>query len=326
MILLWLGFMGLVGVLLLLHRKMSTPTLRSAAYWTVTWFVIGIAFVGLVYPMYEHAWLGATLDEPSDSPGADASVMFVSAYLLEYALSFDVVIVVLLQCELHRIPRRHRPRVVFWGLVGAIFFRLFILTSTACLARTSTWALYVLGALFLYSGVRALMPDSAEREVTTRDVETVVGQRKYMPFATTLWRLRRLTAGLEHDGRLWVIEDGRRVLTMVAACVAGIVLVDIVFALESAVAVVSASKTSFIVVTSNVLATIAVRSWFFVLGTIENPRFPRTATAVLLCVIGAKLLAHKHLDVSPVAWLLVTSGLAGVCVAESVMLTRRSVR
>lgn len=60
---LWLGFFGLVGVLLLVQRKMSSLVTRgvpTAGYWTAVWFVIGLSFVGLVYPMYEHAWQGAT--------------------------------------------------------------------------------------------------------------------------------------------------------------------------------------------------------------------------------------------------------------------------
>ena len=80
MIWFWLGFFAFVAVLLaldlgVLHRKAKTPTIRSAAYWTAGWMALGLSFTGFVYLMYEHAWLGAKLVEPSKHPGTDASIM-----------------------------------------------------------------------------------------------------------------------------------------------------------------------------------------------------------------------------------------------------------
>jgi len=323
MLWLWLGFLALVGVLLLVQRKISAPTFHGAAYWMAAWFVIGIAFVGLVYPMYEHAWLGARLDDPSDNPGADASMMFASAYLLEYALAFDTVVVISLQCRLHRVPKRHQPRVLFWGLVGAIFFRVMALTGAACLVRAFAWAFYVFGAFLIYSAIRVLRDD--DNDVAPAEDLSEVGHRKHMPLTSMLWRFRRLT---DHDfsGEFLAIRNGRRVLTMGAACVLSLVLIDVVFALDSAVAVVSVSKTTFIVVTSNILATIAVRSLVFVLDKVENFQFPEMATVLLLLVVGAKMLAYKHLHVPHAVLLALIAGIVGLGIAGCVFAARRRAR
>jgi tellurite resistance protein TerC len=311
---LWLGFFAFVGVLLLLHRKMSARTIRSAAYWTAAWFVIGISFAGLVYPVYEHAWLGATLDEPSDSPGADATAMFMSAYVLEYALAIDTIVVAFVLCRTHRVPRRHEPRVLFWGLVGAILVRPLILLCFTSLARAFTWISYVLGAAVASSSLIVLKGAGDDDDM-------------YHPskgLAQVLWRRKRL-AHREY-ATFRATQDGRWMLTMAAACALSLVYIDSMFALDSAAAALSISTTTFIVVTSNILATIAVRSWFFGLSVIQSLELSTKSAAVLLGVVGLKMVAHDLVRVPPSIWLAVIGGIVGLGAVEAVMATRRAAR
>src|SRR4051794_2710575 len=97
MIWFWLGFFALVALLLfldlgILHRKAAEPSLKSAAWWTVAWVCLGLAFAGVVYLIYENAWLGADMKGAGDG-GSDAAITYVSAYLLEQALSIDNIFV-----------------------------------------------------------------------------------------------------------------------------------------------------------------------------------------------------------------------------------------
>src|SRR5687767_2115189 len=151
MIWFWLGFFAFVAVLLaldlgVLHRKATTPTIRSAAYWTAAWMALGLSFTGLVYLMYQHSWLGATLVEPAEHPGTDAAIMYVSAYLLEYALSVDNIFVISLLFTSFRVPSKYQHRVLFWGIMGAIVFRLIMLGGGAWVANKFDWVFYVFGA------------------------------------------------------------------------------------------------------------------------------------------------------------------------------------
>src|SRR3954468_20176966 len=66
MIWFWLGFFALVALLLfldlgVLHRRAAEPSLRSAVGWTLGWICLGLSFSGVVYLIYEHAWLGAQM-------------------------------------------------------------------------------------------------------------------------------------------------------------------------------------------------------------------------------------------------------------------------
>src|SRR5262245_66318787 len=102
MIWFWLGFFAFVALLLVLdlgvvHRKQQEPTLASSIGWTIGWVCLGLSFSAVVYGMYEYNWLGASLSgQPDCKSGGDAAVTYVSAYLLEQALSIDTILIICL--------------------------------------------------------------------------------------------------------------------------------------------------------------------------------------------------------------------------------------
>jgi predicted tellurium resistance membrane protein TerC len=323
-VLLWLAFFATVASLLLLCRKTSEATGHSAALGTAAWFVIGLAFVGLVYPLYEHGWLGAKLVEPSDQPGADAAMMFASAYLQQSFFAFGSVVVISRICKLHRITKDDQPRVLFWALVGSIFVRVAILTSGAFLARASVWTFYASGALFAWWSVRILRWEVDKEDLRT-DSDSAVVQKREMPLALWLWRRGQLTDS-DRTGRFWKFNERRTVLTMCGACAVAIVLEEVWFALDSAAAVVAVSKTTFIVVTSSVVAAITGRSWLSRLTTIENLEAPQLSFGALLAAIGIKLFAQSHIHVPHAVLLAVFTGLIAAAIVESFIATRRRSR
>src|SRR3954471_21237552 len=159
MIWFWFGFFALVALLLfldlgILHRKAAEPSLKSAAWWTVAWVCLGLAFAGVVYLIYENGWLGAEIhgaavNDSVPGPGgggSDAAITYVSAYLLEQALSIDNIFVMSLLFRSFRVPVKYQHRVLFWGILGAIVFRITMLAGGAYLAKQFTWVFYVFGA------------------------------------------------------------------------------------------------------------------------------------------------------------------------------------
>src|SRR5688572_16049062 len=111
----WLGFFAFVALLLfldlgVLHKKNEEQSLKEAAAWTAGWVSLGLAFTGFVYLMYEHHWLGADLvhTEPGISDGTEAAITYVSAYLLEQALSIDNIFVIALLFNQWRVPRAYQ--------------------------------------------------------------------------------------------------------------------------------------------------------------------------------------------------------------------------
>jgi tellurite resistance protein TerC len=315
----WVGFFALVAMLLtldlgVLNRKAHAPTLKSAAYWTVAWVALGLSFAGVVYLIYENGWLGAHFRGLAPGGhGGEAAVTYVSAYLLEQALSIDNIFVISLLFHQFRIPAKYQHRVLFWGILGAIVFRLIMLGGGAFLAHKFGWIFYVFGAYLAFQGIKLLRDDEDEE----KDLQQSLVVR-------TLRRFVKVVDG-DHEGQFRVVVDGRRALTMLAVCLVSIELTDIVFALDSIPAVLSVSQETFIMVTSNIFAIMGLRSLYFVLaGAMAQFKYLKLALAVLLILIGAKMIAHEHVHISHVVSLAAIAGIIGIGVLASVISSRRA--
>jgi tellurite resistance protein TerC len=323
MIWFWLGFFLLVAVLLVLdlgvlNRKASVPTLKRAAWWTVGWICLGLAMSGVVYLLYER---GLVVSPPVKgpvpvstlSPGSEAAVTYVAAYLLEQALSVDNIFVMSLLFRSFRVPVQYQHRVLFWGILGAIVFRMIMLGGGAYLARHFTWVFYVFGAYLAWQGVKLLR--GGDDDDADHDKSLAV---------RVLRRFVRIVDG-DHGGRFTVRIDGRLALTTVAVCLVVIELTDIVFALDSIPAVLSVSQDTFIMVTSNVFAIMGLRSLYFVLaGAMSKFHYLKLALAVLLILIGAKMIAHDFYQMPHVLSLALIAGIIGAGVVASVISNRRA--
>lgn len=321
MIWFWLGFFALVALLLfldlgVLHRRATEPSLKSAVMWTVGWICLGLSFSGVVYLIYEHAWLGAHMAAAGGAPGgdgSDAAITYVSAYLLEQALSIDNIFVMSLLFHSFRVPAKYQHRVLFWGILGAIVFRIAMLGGGAFLAKRFTWIFYVFGAYLGWQGIKLLR--GGDDEDGDHDKSLAI---------RALRRFVRIVDG-DHGGKFTVEIDGRRALTTVAVCLVVIELTDIVFALDSIPAVLAVSQDTFIIITSNIFAIMGLRSLYFVLaGAMAKFKYLKIALAMLLILIGVKLVLHDVVELSHAVSLALIAGIIGAGVIASVISSRRA--
>jgi predicted tellurium resistance membrane protein TerC len=95
----------------------------------------------------------------------DVAIIFVSAYLLEYALSVDAALGIRSQCDQLNIPSQGRARVRRWALGTAITARLVILTIATHLAHHYSATFYVFGLLVLVSSIAAFRWSAGEPAV-----------------------------------------------------------------------------------------------------------------------------------------------------------------
>ncbi|MBL9017360.1 MAG: TerC/Alx family metal homeostasis membrane protein [Myxococcales bacterium] len=317
MIWFWTGFFALVALLLfldlfVLNKGAKEPTIKSAIGWTAGWVTLGLSFSGFVYLMYEQGWLGATLVHTPGGGGSDAAVMYLSAYLLELALSVDNLFVIALLFKQFRVPRRYQHRVLFWGILGAVVFRLIMLGGGAYLAHRFDWIFYVFGAYLVFQGGKLLFHD----DDNPPDFEKGLVVR-------TLRKFGRIVDG-DSNGKVRVIIDGKRAWTTVFVCLISIELADVVFALDSIPAVLSVSQETFVMVTSNIFAILGLRSLYFVLaGAMEEFKYLKIALAILLMLIGAKMFAHSWIHINHLHSLAGIAGILGIGVIASVVSARR---
>jgi tellurite resistance protein TerC len=317
----WLGFFALVALLLFLdlgviHRRAKEMSLRAAAGWTAAWVALGLSFTGVVYVMYEYHLGGVHLHTHSPHPdGSDAAITYVSAYLLEQALSIDNIFVMSLVFHNFRMPAKYQHRVLFWGILGAIGFRVAMLGGGAWIAAKFDWVFYIFGGYLAWQGIKLLKGDDEEEEDPASKNAVVRLVRRFI----------RVVDG-DHGGKFSVRVDGRRALTTVAICLIVIELTDIVFAMDSIPAVLSVSQDVFIMITSNIFAIMGLRSLYFVLaGAMAKFKYLKLALGVLLVGIGAKMIASPLGYYVPHSITLASiAGIIAVGVLASVIATRRA--
>ncbi|WP_436837485.1 TerC family protein [Micromonospora orduensis] len=274
---------GAVGVVIavmlavdvLAHRDNHVIGLREALLWSGVWIAAGLLF-GL------GVWVGL---------GAEPAVAYFSGYLLEKALSVDNVFVFALLFGYFRVPAGYQHKVLFWGVVGALAFRLLFIFAGAELLERLAWAGVVLGAFLVWTGWRLAV--RGEPDVDPERNRIVRLFRRVVP-----------TDARYHGDRFTARVGGRRVATLLLVTLVAIEATDIVFAVDSVAAILAITTSTFLVWTATAFAVLGLRSLYFCLaGLLRHFAYLRYGLAVVLVFAGSKLiLAETPVGELPV-WL-----------------------
>ena len=304
----WAMFIACVLVFLALdlgifHRRAHRVGAGEALRWTLLWVGLALGFAAML-----AAWRGR-----------QQSLEFLAGYVIELSLSMDNVFVIALIFAYFNIPSEHQHRVLFWGIIGALVMRGLMISLGAALVHLLHWALYVLGAFVLYTGVRMMLAPTKIRPEDNRILRLV---RKLYPVSSTL------------DGQKFITgPPGRRMLTPLALVLVMIETTDVVFAADSVPAVFAVTTKPFIVFTSNVFAILGLRSLYFVLAdALRYFRYLKTGLSLVLVFIGAKMLLDPHeqpprgiqVDIPVSTSLLVVGSLIVASMAVSILAGRRA--
>ncbi|MEH1101108.1 TerC family protein [Micromonospora sp. CPCC 205561] len=275
----WAAVSAVIAVMLavdmLSHRDNHVIELREALVWSGVWITAGLTF-GLV------VWLWR---------GGEPAVAYYSGYLLEKALSVDNVFVFALLFGYFRVPAAYQHKVLFWGVLGALVFRLAFIFAGAQLLERLTWAGVVLGAFLIWTGWRL-----AVRGEPDVDPDRNVAVRAFRRLVPTEPRY--------HGGRFTTLVDGRRRATLLLVALVAIEATDVIFAIDSVAAILAITTDTFLVWTATAFAVLGLRSLYFCLaGLLRHFGHLRYGLAVLLAFAGAKLiLAETPVGKLPV-WL-----------------------
>jgi tellurite resistance protein TerC len=232
-------------------------------------------------------------------------VQYVAGYAIEESLSIDNLFVFLLLFRLFQIDHAHQPRVLFWGLAGAILMRgLFVAGGIALLQRFA-FVSYLFAAILLIAAIRLLVPSRPSDENT--------------PPRWIAW-LQRVHPISTRQDHFFVRENGRPTATLLLLCLVAIELTDVVFALDSIPAVLSITRNPFLAYTSNIMAVIGLRSLYFLLvGALARLRFLHYGLAAVLAFAAIKMLAARWFEVGPAASLAVILAVLALTVAASLL-------
>ncbi len=299
----WILFNLFAFAVLALDLRLSSRSGRAprkAVTLSALWIGMAAAFAVLVF-----FW-----------QGRQVALEFVTGYVLEISLSTDNLFLFLVIFRYFAVPEEQQHRVLTWGVLGAMLMRgLFILLGVSLIHRFH-WIFYGLGALLIYSGLRLAFS----------------GQHKVNPSANPIVKLIRrvipVTDGYE-AGRFFVRNwrgNAGFYATPLLVVLAVIETTDLLFAADSIPAVLAVTLNAFIVYAANVFAIIGLRSIYFAVSELMKIfRFLHTGLAVILVLVGAKMIAADYFHVPTLAMLSVVAGILAVSIAASVFVREGNV-
>jgi len=298
---LWGGFSLIVLVMLALdlgvfHRRAHAVGHREALTWSAVWIALALAFNAAVY-----FWLGP-----------QKGLEFLTGYLIEKALSVDNIFIFVVLFSFFAVPREHQHRVLYWGVIGALLMRGVMIGLGAVLIARFHWILYVFGGILIITGIKMLVQRTSEPHPERNPVYRAVA--------------RMVPSTPEYHGQKFFTRiNGRTLATPLFLVLMAVEATDLVFAVDSIPAIFAVTTDPFIVYSSNVFAILGLRSLYFVLaGIIGKFRFLKVGLALVLCFVGAKMLAAGFYKVPIVASLLVIVAiLAGSIVASLIIPKKR---
>jgi tellurite resistance protein TerC len=268
--------------------------MKEALSWCAVWATLAIAFGGLVWAVR----------------GPELGQQFLAGYLIELCLSVDNVFVFILVFAYFKVDPRYQHRVLFWGIIGAVFMRAaFILVGVSIIARFH-WILYLFGAFLFYTGVKLALADDGDPEVDPEKNAAVNLFRRCFPVAPA-----------NDQSCFFTLVGGRRMATPIFIVLIVIETTDVLFALDSLPAVLAITKDGFVALTSNIFAILGLRSLYFALsGIMPLFRYLKIGLSVILCFIGVKMLIEHWLAISTAVSLGVIGGVLTASVLLSVII------
>ena len=289
----WLGFnlfvLAMLALDIVLHRRNPKMSFRQAVAWTIFWVLLAAGFAGLVYLWHGHS----------------AMLQFITGYVVEESLSVDNLFVFLILFRYFRVPSDSQHKVLLWGVMGALVMRLIFILIGVSLLQRFEFIIYIFGAILVYSGIGLLR--SSEPDVDPEKNLVLRLFRRFFPVTENF------------EGRnFFVKRDAGWMATPLFLSLIVVETTDLIFAVDSIPAILAISRDAFIVYTSNVFAVLGLRSLYFALEHFFSMfRFLHYGLAVILMLIGAKMLASHFYEPSLGITLGVVLGILAVSVVAS---------
>lgn len=305
MITLWaflIAFLALVIALDLavFHRRPKSVAVAESLWWGVFFvFLAALVNVGL-YFAYEHHWMGAGLAPLGAKGGRQASIEFLTCYLVELALSLDSVYPLAAIVTHFRVPDRLQHRVLFFGLIPAFIVRASLILGGAGVLTVLPWMRFVLAALVVLAALRMIL----------------VRQENLDPSRNWIYLLlRRLFPVSEGfaGGNLVTTVGGRTALTSIVVVLLLVETADGLFALDSLPGVFAFSRDPLVIFAANAMAVLTFRSLFFALRPlVAQLRYVKIGLAALLGFIAIAVALPAGREIPDEVALSVLSGSVGV--------------
>jgi tellurite resistance protein TerC len=295
-------FAGLIVALLVflwldLHffARGREPSFREAVTWSLGWLALSLI---AAIPV----WL---------LEGGEDAVLYTTVYLIERSLSLDNLFVFLLLFAYFGVPYERRPRLLFWGIVAALVMRgVFILVGVELIEQFH-FVIYLLGAGLIVLAYR-VWRGVAENVDPDRNLMVRLVRRVYP------------VTGEFHEGHWFVKREGRRFATPLFLCLSAIVFADLAFAIDSIPAAFAITRDPLLIWMGNVFALLGMRALFVLVESlIARFRYLDETIAIVLGLVGVKLLIEDLVEIGPVVSLAIIAVAFTIGIVLSIRADRR---
>ena len=223
----------------------------------------------------------------------EAAVTYTTVYFIERTLSLDNLFVFLLLFAYFKIPTEQRPKLLFLGIVGALVLRGLAILGGVALLEQFHWVIYILGGLLIVLAWRILR--GVDEDMDPSQSFSVRAVRKVYPAASTF-----------------------------ALCLVAMIAADIAFAVDSIPAAFGITRESVLIWMGNIFALLGLRALFVLVEElIRRFRYLDETIAIVLGVVGVKLLTEELLYIGPLASLGIVLAFFAVGITASVIADRR---
>ena len=290
----WIVFIvmavALVILDIVLHRKPEHIPVKKALKETAIWVVAALCFGVFIFFMF----------------GETRGMEFITAYIMEESMSIDNLFVFILIFGLFSIPDEYQHKALFYGIFGAVIFRLIFMLIGVRLMEFD-FVMYIFGIILAYAALKTLFAKESDDEG---------GNSKIADFMS-----KHLKTSPRLDGdRFFTRVDSRLMMTPLLLCVIVIEISDLVFALDSIPADLALSSDLLVIYTSNIFAILGLRSLYFAIkGGLNSMKYLKYGLGVILLFIAAKLLLNEVIEIPIAASLGFIVAVLSVTIIASLM-------
>lgn len=282
----WISFLAAILLFLTLDLGVfnKTPHVissKEAGKWTAIWAALAFLFSGVIYWLYSNNYIS----NPDELKPIEASMKFITGYLIELSLSIDNIFVIAIIFSAFKIPQRYQHRVLFWGILGAIVFRGAMIYFGVLLINKFSWTTYLFGAFLIYTAMKMLFANEDE---------------KFQPKKSFVYKsLKKVVPISNHIDQEHFFVKRRHITAATPLFVALVVIevMDVVFAIDSVPAILAITNDPFLVFSSNIFAILGLRSmYFFLAHMLDKFAHLEYSLIAILSFVGLKMLLHDFIQ------------------------------
>ncbi|MEU5719748.1 TerC family protein [Streptomyces sp. NPDC020403] len=261
------GLAALIAVDFFIGRKPHDVSTKEAGIWTVVWIALAVLF-----------GLGLLVFGESQASGE-----FFAGFITEKSLSVDNLFVFVLIMAKFAVPSHLQQRVLLIGVLIALVLRAIFIAAGAAVIANFSWIFYIFGAFLIYTAWKLIQEARADEEEEEFEENRLLKSIEH----------RFGVADRYHGTKLFIRNNGKRVLTPLMVVMLAIGTTDVLFALDSIPAIFGLTQDPYIVFTANAFALMGLRQLYFLIGGLLKKLVHLSyGLSVILGFIGVKLVLH----------------------------------